>query len=198
MTALGSSQDTAGISLPSVITRPCQTPQSCFVLCALTGDVACTISSAENWVLLETLMHVIGTCFSGVFLSPFKDRGSQISPPLIKEMLKASSGEFQASLEMVLSLHFLRQQGNVGLGLSQCLFWVPWWEKHFTLVLCGWSLPPLLGNSGYLCHSCSCWYFTWSVPSKHKTEASYPGPASNFHKGKVKSLSFLPLGHSTD
>lgn len=122
VTALGSSQDTAGISLPSVITRPCQTPQSCFVLCALTGDVACTISSAENWVLLETLMHVIGTCFSGVFLSPFKDRGSQMSPPLIKEMLKASSGEFQAILEMVLTLHFLRQQGNAGLGLSQCLF----------------------------------------------------------------------------
>lgn len=67
-------------------------------------------------------MHVIGTCFSGVFLSPFKDRDSQISPPLIKETLKASSGEFQASLEMVLTLHFLRQQGNVGPGLSQCLF----------------------------------------------------------------------------
>lgn len=67
-------------------------------------------------------MHVIGTCFSGVFLSPFKDRDSQISPPLIKEMLKASSGEFQASLETVLTLHFIRQQGNVGLGLSQSLF----------------------------------------------------------------------------
>lgn len=195
MTALGSSQDTAGISLPSVIARPCQTPQSWFMLRALTGDVVCTISSAENWVLLETLMHVIGTCFSGVFLSPFKDRDSQISPPLIKEMLKASSGEFLASLEMVLTWHFLRQQGNVRLRLSQCLFWVPWWEKHFTLVLYGWSLPPLLGNSGYLCHSCSCWYLTWPIPSEQNTEVSYPRPGCNFQKGKVRSP-FLPLGHS--
>lgn len=43
-------------------------------------------------------MLVIGTCFSGVFLSPFKDRDNQISSLLIKEMLKESSGEFQASL----------------------------------------------------------------------------------------------------
>lgn len=62
-------------------------------------------------------MHVIGACFSGVFLSPFKDRDNQISPPLIKEMLKASSGEFQASLRLVLTLHFLKQQGNMGQGL---------------------------------------------------------------------------------
>jgi len=79
------------------------------MLCALMGDVVCTISSAENWFFLETLMHVIGACFSGVFPSPFKDRHNQISPPLIKEMLKASSGEFQASLWLVLALLFLKQ-----------------------------------------------------------------------------------------
>lgn len=87
-TGLRSSQDTAGISLPVVITHSRQTLLSHFVLCALMGDILCTVSSAENWLLQETLMHAIGACFSGVFLPPFKDRDNQISPPLIEEMLK--------------------------------------------------------------------------------------------------------------